>query len=137
MAQHSGNCMSQDGVKVGSHLYSAFLKTCAAAGTPQLLDLGMAVYHDLYCHWETLYSGSTVGKAEQECALSRCLVLLDRVTTLHPSCVLACDSCRGYLLPSCLWAAKSCGCFDLQWCLQEHAVRPKLGDTAAHLSKAV
>jgi len=59
--------MSQDGVKVGSHLYSAFLKTCAAAGTPQLLDLGMAVHHDLYCHWQTLYSGSTVSKAEQEC----------------------------------------------------------------------
>ncbi len=62
--------MPQDGVKVGSHLYSAFLKTCAAAGTPQLLDLGMAVYHDLYCHWQTLYSGSAASKAEQECALS-------------------------------------------------------------------
>ena len=65
---------------MGSHLYSAFLKTCAAAGTPQLLDLGMAVYHDLYCHWETLYSGSNVGKAEQECALARLPVHLNMFT---------------------------------------------------------
>ena len=55
---------------MGSHLYSAFLKTCAAAGTPQLLDLGMAVYHDLQWHWDTLWSSTTVSKAEQECALA-------------------------------------------------------------------
>ncbi len=59
----------QDGVEVGSHLYSAFLKVCATAGTPQLLDLGAAVYHDLYCHWDTLYSGSAVSKLEEECGM--------------------------------------------------------------------
>ena len=54
-------------MEVGSHLYSAFLKVCATAGTPQLLDLGRAVYHDLHCHWDTLYSGSSVSQPEQQC----------------------------------------------------------------------
>lgn len=38
---------------MNGHLYSLMLKTCADGGTPELLDLGMTVYHDLDCRWES------------------------------------------------------------------------------------
>ena len=46
------------------------LKTCADGGTPELLDLGLAVYHELDCAWEMRSGGGrgTGSAAEQACA---------------------------------------------------------------------
>lgn len=61
--------VAQDGAHMNGHLYSLMLKTCADGGTPELLDLGMTVYHDLDCRWESRSGarGGTVSATEQTC----------------------------------------------------------------------